>query len=272
MELNEVRNILDDPGNRGREATTEDDLRQALQALMLHQILYRDWPLSGGPFRTVQKHRTFFERYVAAMGAALVFEHRVGMIAMRPATPQYGWRQNRLKKDATLVLLALRYLYDEGMETSQMTEDGRVEVTTDHLHDLISTGVGETPPEEGRLDEILQGFHRRGLVRLGKRDTAERLRPMAVLPGVRILVPDLYVQAVADWVAQGAPEDAPDVFHHLSVRVAKGHDSTDAAGADENPEESPEESPAESAGDPPETDADVSADAEGDGSTSAGTP
>jgi hypothetical protein len=225
MELNEVRSILDAPGNRGKDATTEDDLRQTLQALMMHQCIYRDWPLSGGPFRTVQKHRTFFERYVAAMVAELVFEHRVGMIAMRPATTQYGWRQTRLKKDETLVALALRYLYDEGMETSQMTEDGRVEVTTDHVHDLISTGVGATPPEESRLDDILQGLHRKGVVRLGKRDTAERLRPLAVLPGVRILVPDIYVQAVADWVAQGAPEGAGDVFDHLSARVAQGKDA-----------------------------------------------
>ena len=220
MELTELRNLLDSPDNRGRHATSEEDIRQALQALLMHQILYRDWPLSGGPFNTVHRHRSFFDRYVAAMGAELVFEHRVGMIAMRPATSQYGWRQNRLKKDQTLVLLALRYLYDEGMETSQMTGDGRIETTTDHVHDLISTGVGEAPPEESRLTEILHGFHRKGLVRLGKRDTAERLTPLTVLPGVRILVSDVYVQAVADWVERGAPDGTDDFFRHITERVA----------------------------------------------------
>ncbi|MBK1698295.1 DUF4194 domain-containing protein [Rhodovibrio salinarum] len=233
MELTELRNLLDDPKNRGRHATGEDDIRQALQALMMHQVVYRDWPLSGGPFNTVHRHRSFFDRYVSAMGAELVFEHRLGMIAMRPATTQYGWKQTRLKKDETLVLLALRYLYDEGMANSQMTEDGRIETTTDHVHDLISTGVGETPPDESRLMEILHGFHRKGLVRLGKRDSVERLTPLTVLPGVRVIVSDVYVQAVADWIDQGAPEDTDGFFQHVTRRVAGNQTGDDETGDDE---------------------------------------
>lgn len=229
-ELRELRELLDDPKNTRRDGTCEEDIRQALQALFMHQVLYRDWPLSGKPFSTIMCHRSFFDRYVDAMGCELYVEHaRSGMVAIRPRDMQYGWKENRLKKDETLVLLALRYLYDDGMRKSQMTEQARVETSTDALVDLVSTGLGIEAPEERRLLDILAGFRRKGMLRLGTRDKAERLTPITIMPGVRIMVTDVFVQRVTDWVDEGAPDADQDFFDHLSKPADPETDAGSAA-------------------------------------------
>ena len=232
-ELRELRDLLDDPKNQRKDGTSEEDIRQALQALFMHQTLYRDWPLSGKPFSTVLRHRTFFDRYVDAMGCELYVEHaHTGMIAMRPRDVQHGWKENRLRKDQTLILLALRYLYDDGMQKSQMTEQARVETSTDDIVDLVSTGFGIAAPEEKRLLEILDKLKRKGMVRVGTRDKSERLTPITIMPGVRVMVPDAMVQRIIDWLDEGAPDADADFFDHLS-KSAEQADPQDADPADD---------------------------------------
>jgi hypothetical protein len=236
LELTEVRQILDDadarPGARkSRDRTSEDDLRTALQALFMHQCVYSDAPLSGRPYDIVLRHRVFFEKYLAAMDFELVIDRRDGIAAMRPRGPVYGWKQNRLKKDETLVLLGLRYLFEHGMKRGEMTEQGRIETSTDELYDAIKTLARTEPPAESRLEEILKFARRKGLVRIGERDRVEKITPLVVLPGIRYLVPDLHVEAVIHWIEDGAVDAYADFFDYLQDHLAGASSNEDADGA-----------------------------------------
>ena len=176
-----------------------EDVGVAIQALLFHQFLYEDSRGAKGAYDLVRRHRGFFERYVGAMGLRLVVERTEGMVGVVPGATAYAWRESRLTKDQTLVLLALRYLLEEGTRRGQMTDSGRVESTTDELQDVVRMTARTEPPGETRLVEILAEFRRRGLVRVEERDTAEQLTPIVILPAVRLVCTDEFARHVTAW-------------------------------------------------------------------------
>src|SRR5262249_48715603 len=155
------------------------------------QIVYADTPgFRRDYYELIRRASTFFERYFNAMGHRLVIEPATGMIALAAGATRYGWRLERLRKDETLVMIALRLTFDEGFRAGRMDERGRVETTTDELYDKIRTIAGTEPPAKSRLEAILAWLRRRGAVFLGDRDVTDQLTPVSVLPGIRILVDD----------------------------------------------------------------------------------
>lgn len=146
------------------------------------------------------------------------------MLALERSGPVYGAHLSRLRKDETVVVLILRLFYEEGI--SSPDERGRVEITTDDIHDRLRA-AGEEPPAIPRLKEILRGFQRRGLVRLGDRDPVEQLLVVTIMPGVAVLVPGVFVDAVArleeacaEAQAGGAEPPASSVLAHVAAARA----------------------------------------------------
>lgn len=191
-ELREVAAILD----TGK--VEEEELQSALQAILFHQCLYEDWPHAPA-YRLLVRHLANVQPILGAFGYRLTHHPVAHMLVLEPRTVAYGVHMSRLKKDETVVLLVLRLLYAEGI--SSLDQQGRVEITTDDLHDRIRTS-GEEPPPMPRLLEILRLFQRKGIVRVGERDLAEQLVVLTIMPGVTMLVPDVYVEAVIQWLEQ----------------------------------------------------------------------
>jgi hypothetical protein len=206
LELDELRDLLE--GRRGNTPVEKTDIETAIQALLAHQIIYPDTSLlRRDVYDLIRRHITFFERYFGAMGVGILIEPPTGMIALVRGQNRYGWQFSRLKKDETLVLLALRVTHDEGLRAGLMDEVGRVETNTDEIFDRIRTLGKADPPAESRLEEILKSLRRRGAVLLHDTDRAERLTPITVLPGIRIIVDDTFTASIVKWVDLGAPDD-----------------------------------------------------------------
>lgn len=179
----------------GAKAPTGEELTRALQVMLTRQVLYASTPGLGGTYELVRTHSGFFERYFAALGYRLVVSQRDQMVAL--SVPQGEARfdavYERLRKDETIVLLALRLVWEEALGEQSLGEGGVCEITTDDLIDRIRSAAGQTPPEEARLIEILKRYQRHGAVRIGERDRVERITPVTVLPGVTVIVPDTFV-------------------------------------------------------------------------------
>lgn len=206
LELDELRDLLE--GRRGNPPVEKVDIETAIQALLAHQIIYPDTSLLRREiYDLIRRHSTFFERYFGAMGVGIIIEPPTGMIALVRGQNRYGWQFSRLKKDETLVLLALRITYDEGLRAGLMDEAGRVQTNTDEIFDRIRTLGKADPPIESRLEEILKSLRRRGAVLLHDADRVERLTPVTVLPGIGVLVDDVFTASVIKWVELGAPEE-----------------------------------------------------------------
>jgi hypothetical protein len=213
-ELREVMAILD----TGK--VEEEELQTALQAILFHQCLYEDWPHAPS-YRLIARHLTQVQSILGAFGYRLMHHPVAHMLVLEAATPVYGVHMARLKKDETVVLLVLRLLYAEGI--SSLDERGRVEITTDDIHDRLRTS-GEEPPAIPRLLEILRMFQRKGLVRVGDHDAIEQLTVVTIMPGITTLVPDVYVEAVIQWlearelaaIDETAEPPAPNLLAHVA--------------------------------------------------------
>lgn len=183
-ELREVSAILD--GGK----VEETELQSALQALLFHQCLYEDWPQAQA-YRILSRHLSNVKPIMSALGYAVTHHPVAHMLVLQPAGAVYGLKLSRLRKDETVVLLVLRLLYAEGI--SSLDENGRVEITTDDVHDRLRA-AGDEPPLMARMEEILRKLQRKGLVRIGERDPTEQLIVLSIMPGITILVPDVYVE------------------------------------------------------------------------------
>lgn len=206
-ELREVTTILES----GKVEETE--LNSALQALLFHQCLYEDWP-NGPAYRLLSKHMVQVQPIVAAFGFKATHQVAMRMITLQTERNPYGVAMTRLKKDETLVLLALRLLYAE--QISSLDEQARVEITTDDIHDRLHA-CGEEPPEFSRLLDILKTFHRKGLARVGDRDGVERSAIVTIMPGITVLVPDVFIEGVILWLEQRAAREASEARDTVGV-------------------------------------------------------
>ncbi|MCE4223663.1 DUF4194 domain-containing protein [Methylobacterium sp. C25] len=199
----------DEPPPSGSKAPGEEDLIRALQALLKIQVVYADTPGIGRSYELARHYAPFFRDYFACLGYDFEVSHRDQMIFLR--VPTDGARHDapaeRLRKDETLVLLSLRLVYEEGLRDHRVTTDGIVECTTDDIAEKIRTAARSDPPEETRLTDILRLFARKGAVKLGERDRAERVTPLMVLPGIAVLSPDAWMDQVQAWAASAGDGD-----------------------------------------------------------------
>jgi len=186
------------PGSRGPDA---EELIRALQVMLKAQVIYADTPGVGRAYELARHYAPFFNDYFACLGYALTVAHRDQMVSLSPAAdaPRYDIVGERLRKDETLVLLALRLLYEEGLRDARVGTDGIVECTTDEIVEKIRTAARNDPPDEGRLGEILRLFARRGGLKLGERDRIERVTPLALLPGLTVIASEGWMERLRAW-------------------------------------------------------------------------
>lgn len=216
-ETDEFRDIVDGDWAGGRIAgkrPTAEELTRSLQVMITRQCVYSHTPGIGRTYELVRAYPTFYERYFGALGYRLEIAPRDQMVALAVPgdEPRYDGVFERLRKDETIVLLALRLLWEEAIRAHEMGDAGMVETTTDALVDRIESATQGAPPDEARLLEILRRFGRHGALRIGERNRMGRVSPLTILPGIALLVPDSYVEDLMAWVATPAASKDADAF------------------------------------------------------------
>lgn len=193
------------PGRR----PNEDELTRALQALLTRQIIYSWTPGLQRTYEIVRGYQQFFQSFFGTLGYALVVSPRDQMIALSVPVGQsrYDTVYERLRKDETMVLLALRLMWGEAIANQDIGDSGVAETTTGELVDRIKNVTQQNPPSEARLADVLRLFSRYGAVKVGERDKVEQVSPLSILPGVSVLVPEGYVSELLHWAAQPPDED-----------------------------------------------------------------
>ena len=198
VELREFSQIVDGEWPEtpvGAKTPSADELTSAIQVMITRQVIYSHTKGLGGTYEIVKTYGSFFDRYFKAMGLRFISSPRDQMVAL--SVPQgetrYDAVYERLTKDETLILLALRLVWEEAVANQDIAEGGICETTTGDVIDRFKSATQLDPPNEGRLMDILRLFQRRGAVRVGKRDSVERVTPLSILPGVVVLAPDTFL-------------------------------------------------------------------------------
>jgi hypothetical protein len=209
-ELAEFSRIVDGEWNEAPPNVappSSEELTLALQVMLTRQIIYSWTPGIGGVYEIVRNHVSFFDRYFGALGYRVHVSTRDQMVALQvpPGESRYDSVYERLRKDETIVLLALRLMWEEAVANKEISDGGIADTTTGELADRITTVTQQPPPSEARLLDILKLFQRHGGVRIGQRDRIERVNPMSILPGVSLLSPDTYVEGLRLWGASPSP-------------------------------------------------------------------
>ncbi|WP_375456383.1 DUF4194 domain-containing protein [uncultured Methylobacterium sp.] len=201
--LEPFRGIVDgdEPPPPGARAPDAEELTRALAVLLKAQVIYVNTPGIGRSYELARHYAPFFSDYFACLGYALAVSHRDQMVSLtlQADGPRHDIAAERLRKDETLVLLALRLAYEEGLRDHRVSTNGVLDCTTDDLAERIRTAARSDPPEEARLIEILRLFARRGALRLGERDRTERVTPLGVLPGILVLASDAWLERLRAW-------------------------------------------------------------------------
>jgi len=205
-ELTEFLQIVEgewpEGGIRGKPPSREE-LTRSLQVLLTRQCVYSSTPGLGRTYDIIKAYSGFFERYFGALGYRLVISSRDQMAALQVplGETRYDAVYERLRKDETIVLLALRLIWEETVSNQDIGEGGIAETTTGDLIDRIKNVTQSAPPEENRLNEILRLYQKHGAVRVGERDRVERVSPLSILPGISVIVPDGFLENLKLWAA-----------------------------------------------------------------------
>ena len=210
-ELKEFRDICDGESELGGitgKPPTEDELTRALQVLLVRQCVHSSTPGIGRTYEIVKGYAQFFSRYFAALGYHLVVNARDQTVAVSVPKDmsRYDAIYKRLRKDETIVLLALRLMWDQAVAEGEFGDGGVLSTSTGDLVDKITVVTGKNPPEETGLTDILRLFQRHGAVRIGKRDPETKALQLTILPGVAVIAPDDYVAEVKRWAASSSIE------------------------------------------------------------------
>lgn len=208
--IDEFEQIIDGDWKLGSIAgkkPTREEMVRCTQALLTRQCIYPSSPGLGRTYEIIRAYSSYFEAYFSCMGYRLVVAGRDQMVALSVPQEQtrYDAAYQRLSKEQTIVLLALRLMWEEGVNNQDVQEGGIVETTTGDLIDRIKSVTQAAPLDERPLLDILRFFQRYGVVRVGERDRIERVSPLAILPGVNIVVPDSFVEDLKLWLA--SPEN-----------------------------------------------------------------
>lgn len=198
VELKEFSQIVDGEWPEtpvGAKTPTADELTFAIQVMITRQVIYSHTKGLGGTYEIVNTYGSFFARYFKVMGLRFISSPRDQMVAL--SVPQgesrYDSVYERLTKEETLVLLALRLVWEEAVANQDIAEAGLCETTTGDVIDRYKSATQLDPPNEGRLMDILRLFQRRGAVKVGSRDSIEKVTPLSILPGVVVLAPDTFL-------------------------------------------------------------------------------
>lgn len=204
--IEEFEQIVDGEWKLGSIAgkrPSREEMVRCTQALITRQCIYSSSPGLGRTYELIRAYSSYFEAYFACMGYRLIVSPRDQMVSLSVPQEQarYDAAYQRLSKEQTIVLLALRLMWEEGVNNQDVQEGGIVETTTGDLIDRIKNVTQVAPPEERPLLDVLRFFQRYGVVRVGERDRVERVSPLMILPGVNIVAPDSFIEDLKLWLA-----------------------------------------------------------------------
>lgn len=167
-----------------RQEKDPDHFRAAAATLMTRQFIYYDMDKDRKTYLTLINHAAYFENLFDAMNHTFILDQEVGMVGI---LPRNRITSLRLKKVEALLLLTLRYLYEEALESFTL-KNGNAYTNSEKLIAKYQFASGaEERPGLTELRRMLADFKRLGLID-DIQENESRTLDFCIRPAVRIVL------------------------------------------------------------------------------------
>lgn len=177
--LFDLEDLLERPSNRDLEM---DDFVLAADRMIAQQCLFRDDYNSKSTYDLIIKNKVYFQNLFEAIGRELVINERDLMIELRPKASA---TRKILKLDETIILLALRTAFEQGVKTFSQEDYGQIHTTSMAVIERFQQWTPKPAPPWTRVYEILKSFERRRFIDLGKLIEEEKGVEIVIRPAIR---------------------------------------------------------------------------------------
>lgn len=193
--LYDLEELLERPQNRD---VSKEMMVRAADRLLAQQCLFRDDYNASGTYDLIVRHAAYFRGLFDALGRDLVIRADEMMIELRP---QDSLSRTTLSVDETIVLLALRATFEQGVLTMSQEEFGHIETTSMEVMERYDQWVARPRPPWARVRKILDAFRRRRFIDLGDDIPLENGVRITIRPSIRSVTGDAWQTRIEEWIA-----------------------------------------------------------------------
>ncbi len=144
-----------------REDIDPGRLRQAAAVLLARQFLYSDTQRDRSTYLLLVSHRGYFDLLFDALNHDFLYDQELGMVGILPRGKTTSLR---FKKEEALLLLTLRLIYEQSLESFTM-KNGCAYTNSEQLIAKYQLATGaELRPLLTDLRRMLTDFKRFGLI------------------------------------------------------------------------------------------------------------
>lgn len=204
----------------GRDPKGAERVTDLVSHLLRHQFVHIDDRKAAGLLETLHRPplRRLAEGWFDVAGYRLVFNEAEGWAGILPDAERITLPV--MKVDDTIVLLLLRRLWEEKIQTGMILGRGSVLMTFNEAYVAYGELVGRGRRPALALNvfrDILAAFARKALIQLGPYDDESQDQELTIRPIVAVVAGDAFVSSLEMLVAKeelsepesaGADEDA----------------------------------------------------------------
>lgn len=173
-----------------QKQTDAEDFRKAAAFLVSRQFIYQNKRSQKGHYALISDCRTYFSNLFDALGWDLLIDETAKCIGL---LPREEGNQRRLSLADTVLLLALRVLYEKELESLRMSSTGSVSIDAASLYTFFDMANATKPPP-GKLVKLLKGMESHGLVTISDAETEESVAVVEIHPAIKLATDD-YAEA-----------------------------------------------------------------------------
>ncbi len=177
--LSDLKNLL-----ARHEDLDADQIKQAAYALLSNQFLHRSRQRQRKHYETVVRYQSFFVNLMDALNQNLSINESHGYAGV---VPQDFTR--RMKLEETLLLLVLRYIYDEEINAFHAHDDGSVDISVEDLQVRFQQLTKrDLPYHKMELDAWTQPLVQQGIIDAGADPEQPEIQRIRILPSITALL------------------------------------------------------------------------------------
>lgn len=197
--------------------------QRAGRDLIQKQAIHFDDRQLQTSYRLLCTHNAYFSDLLGALGYEFSVAASRGYVRLGPGDAGTGSRRGRIKKDETLVLFAMRIIWEEGVRSGESDEYERIEASTAILADRFTTLGGGPLPSKARMMDMLRDWAAHGIIRLGDEDKEAENTPITITSVIADIVTESMALLVLEFVAGGGAgnDGMEDALEYLQAHQDK---------------------------------------------------